>query len=404
MGPLPTLLFFNDFPPSNANGGTVLIRRLLNGYPHEKLVAVTKSQYAQDPVADQAWCRRHVVLPGIREKGRWGLSRLKGLMNWLLIPVIAVRGARVAREESVSVILSVAIGTYFLAAALTSAWKKIPLILIVHDDWVPVVAGIFHAPEWIFRYLTKLALRRASHVFVVSDGMQQMIKTLYGVDSEIQMPATESWDLDATHEDKPAGQIRVLYMGNGVSAQDSLELLMQVIREKTLTRYGLDNVELHLCMPRSTEPEPAIKNHGWVTESEAREHVAASDILFLPYGFTAEDKAVTLTSFPAKAADYLASGKAILVLGPEDSTIVRYAEKFHCAAVVTTLDKDALAEAIRRLAVGEEYRRELASNARQAFEANHNIRRHQERFQEVVRCVAAGNRNGVGPQTSGASS
>jgi glycosyltransferase involved in cell wall biosynthesis len=404
MGPLPTLLFFNDFPPSNENGGTVLIRRLLNGYPHEKLVAVTRSQYGKDRVADTAWCRRHVVLPSIREKGRWGLSRLKGVMNWLLIPVIAFRGARVAREEAASAILSVAIGTYFLAAALTSAWTKVPLILIVHDDWVPVVAGVFHAPQWIFRYLTKLALRRASHVFVISDGMQQMVKALYGIDSEIQMPATEPWDLDPVHEDKPTGQIRVLYMGNGVSAQDSLELLIQLIREKTLTRYGLENVELHLCMPRKTEPEPTIRNHGWVTESEARKHVAASDILFLPYGFTAEDKAVTLSSFPAKAADYLASGKAILVIGPEDSTIVRYAEKFRCAAVVTELNKEALAEAIHRLAVGGEYSRELVSNARKAFEANHNIRRHQERFQEVVRRVVAGHRNGVVTQASRASS
>ena len=291
MEPLPVVLFFNDFPPSNANGGTVLIRRLLSGYPREKLIAVTRSQFALDPVTntEKDWCRHHVVLPGIKEIGRWGLSRIKGLINWLLIPVIAIRVARLARKESVSAILSIAIGTYFLAAALTSAWTKIPLILIVHDDWVPIAAGAFHAPQWIFRYLTKLALRQASHVFVISVGMQQMIKTLYGVDSEVQMPATEPWDLppttpDVVPEAKRAGQLRILYMGNGVSAQDSLDLLLQLIRQKTLAGYGIDNVELHLCTPWKTEPEPNINNHGWVTEGEARKQIAASDILFLPYG------------------------------------------------------------------------------------------------------------------------
>ena len=77
------------------------------------------------------------------------------------------------------------------------------------------------------------------------------------------------------------------------------------------------------------------------------------------------------------------------MLGPEDSTIVQYAREFRCAEVVTELNREALAEAIRRLASGEQYRHDLASRAHQAFEANHNVRRHQERLKEVVRRVVA---------------
>jgi glycosyltransferase involved in cell wall biosynthesis len=179
-------------------------------------------------------------------------------------------------------------------------------------------------------------------------------------------------------------------MGNGVSAQDSLDLLIGIIRKETLKLYGLESIELHLCAPFSVDPDPNINQHGWVTESEARRQIAASDVLFLPYSFAGEDLPVTLASFPAKSADYLASGKAILVLAPRESTIVRYFEQMHCAELVTRLDKDALAQAICRLAAGEEYRRRIASNARLAWDANHNIVRQQERLCEVLRGLVAG--------------
>lgn len=233
------------------------------------------------------------------------------------------------------------------------------------------------------------ALRRASHIFVVSAGMQEMLKSRYGVDSELQMPAAEPWDVNPGPDSaRTPGQLRILYMGNGVSAQDSLDLLISLIRQETTKLTGLESVELHLCTPFTVDPHPNIKQHGWVTESEARRQIAASDVLFLPYSFAAEDRPVTLASFPAKSADYLASGKAILVLAPEESTIVQYLGRMRCAEFVTQLDREALVQALSRMAT-EEYRRRLASNAYSAWDSNHNIRRQQERFIEVAKDLAA---------------
>src|SRR5580700_4878659 len=87
--PPPVLLFFNDFPPSNSNGGTVLIRRLLDGYPAARLIGLT-SQQSQVALqksrkaslqASANWCAIHSVFPSIFETGRWGISRLKGILN-----------------------------------------------------------------------------------------------------------------------------------------------------------------------------------------------------------------------------------------------------------------------------------------------------------------------------------
>ncbi len=99
---------------------------------------------------------------------------------------------------------------------------------------------------------------------------------------------------------------------------------------------------------------------------------------------------VTLASFPAKSADYLASGKPILVLAPRESTVVQYLEPWHCAELVTEPDKDALGKALGRLASGEEYRRRLASSAQHLWDTKrHNIVRQQKRLIEVVRSLTA---------------
>lgn len=393
---LPTVLFFNHFPPAGTNGGTVLIRRLLSGFPREKLIGLTATLDGNTP--PEAWCREHVELRGLNEDRRWKiwkfngmLNRASGLINWLLLVPVAFRGSRLIRKYSVSAILSVAVGAYFIPAAVVARSMRIPWILIVHDDWPPIVCKAVSAPEWLVRKLYRFALRRADHVFAVSTGMQEMLRAKYGVESEVQLPGTDPWDLPSTAasdgEDRP---LRILYMGNGFAARDSLMLLIRLIREKA--KYGLERVELHLCTPWKVDSDPSIRQHGWVSESRSRELVAASDVLFLPYSFAPEEQGFTRTSFPAKTADYLASGKAILILGPKDSTICRSALDSGWAEPVMELSAEPVAAELRRLASDEDYRRRLALNAQRAFALNHDINRQRERVFEVLCRLARGSR------------
>jgi glycosyltransferase involved in cell wall biosynthesis len=391
MGPPPDILFLNDFPPSNQNGGTVLIRRLLSAYPAANLIALTDRRHNKRLDPNFKWCAHHFSFYSKNEKGRFGIARLQAVFNLSLVPWIAIYAVRIIRRKPVSAILSVVSGTYFLAAAMVSSWTRTPLVLIVHDDWVPIVASFLPLPRRFFHFLMGWALRKASHIFSVSDGMREMLRREYGVDSEVQLPATERLEPGAftASAEKPAGQLRILYMGNGVGAWESLMLLVDLVRTQNAKRRGLPDIELHLCAPFKVDPDPNIVQHGWVSEAEARRQVALADVLFLPYSFEDECRAITRASFPAKSADYLASGKAILVLGPEDSTVAVYARRWQCAEIVLEFNEGKLSEALARLAGSEDHRRELASNAQRAWEANHNIARQQERLFEVLGNLAA---------------
>jgi len=383
----PPILYLCDFPPSNRDGGSVLVDRLLAGYPPDNIVAFTSSRYRRPDSHSRPWSSHHTELPGIHGQGRWGIGRAKGLVNWLLIPPIALRAALQLRRRRASAILSVAHGTYFIAAALASALTSTPLILIVHDDWVADLQRSSYFLKYIARRLFAAVLRRASHVFAVSPPMQRLLRSEYGVDAELQMPCGEAATRPAAARNTADAMrhCRILYAGNGICAEDSLRILMELLQDDRLAEHGLRDWELHLYTPplQGAVP-PRVTWHGWVSQAELAQAVASADILFLPYSFLPAGKSIRTTSFPAKTADYLASGRPILIFAPPDSSLVEYAREFDFACVVTEPSKDALAAAIGLLCRSEEYRDRLAANALRTLAINHSARRQRQRLYDVL--------------------
>ena len=86
-----------------------------------------------------------------------------------------------------------------------------------------------------------------------------------------------------------------------------------------------------------TPVPPRVTWHGWVSQAELAQAMASADILFLPYSFLPAERSFRATSFPAKTADYLASGRPILIFSPPDSSIVEYAREFAFACIVPSL-------------------------------------------------------------------
>jgi len=390
--PPPSILYVCDLPPSNLDGGSVLVNRLLAEYPPENIVAFTSSLYRRPDMQTRRWCSHNTVLPGVRGQGRWGIGRVKGLANWLFIPLIALRAVLQLRRRRASAILSIAHGTYFIAAALTSALTSTRLILIVHDDWAAGLQRNSYVFKYVARRLFRAVLRRASHVFAISPPMQRLLSLDYGVDAELQMPCAEAAVRPGAGHDTedPLRRCRFLYAGNGVGGADCLDMLMELLQEQRLAEYGLEDWELHLYTPTLQGALPQrVSWHGWVSQAELAEAVSSADILFLPYSFLPLHKSFRTTSFPAKTADYLASGRPILIFSPPDSSIVEYAREFDFASVVTDPTKDALADAIGLLCQSKEYRDHLTANALRALSINHSARRQRQRLYDVLSDTAA---------------
>src|SRR5262245_21971254 len=87
---MPKLLFFADFPPSNLGGGTILISRLLEEYPNDRITVLTGSKYYKKSPQDGRLACKYVVFPVTSKTGRWGLGRLKVVVDYFAIPILCL--------------------------------------------------------------------------------------------------------------------------------------------------------------------------------------------------------------------------------------------------------------------------------------------------------------------------
>lgn len=392
----PNLLYCCDLPPSGSDGGMVLIDRILKEVPEDALTVLCSSSYVSRTRVSGGPTRPFIAFPTTNSTGRLGLGRIKNLINWLLLPAVGIYAAHLIRRKNARAVLTVSQEQFFLAAALAARLTGRPLVLFVHDDWAGHAERI-RKPLWrLHRPLFRLVARSAARVYAVSPFMQELLREECGVASELQMPANEfaaetaAPPPDATPDrDRP---VRIVYAGSGTNAMhDAREVLIRLVQSDPAV-YGFQRpLELHLFGKETQEHaerfgwvHPRVVLRGWATQEQLRTELRQADLLFLPFSFGAEERYATTRAFPSKTADYLAAERPILIFGPPDSTIVRYAREWGFAEVVDEDSPEALARGIARVVNDPHHAGELVRNACRVRAANHDIRTQRAEFRQAL--------------------
>jgi glycosyltransferase involved in cell wall biosynthesis len=148
--------------------------------------------------------------------------------------------------------------------------------------------------------------------------------------------------------------IRLLYTGSVYSAQaDALRNLLAAIRM-------IEGFELTIHTAQSAEQlaqmgldGPGLRVLPHLHHAEALAAQQAADILFLPLAFESNIPEVIRSSAPAKAAEYLASGRPVLVHAPPGAYVNRLfgpgKDQQGAGLVVDQPDPAALAAVLCRL-------------------------------------------------------
>jgi glycosyltransferase involved in cell wall biosynthesis len=244
-------------------------------------------------------------------------------------------------------------------------------------------------------------MRNAAHVYSVSLEMQRMIKVKFGVDSELQRPATESVPPPLK---KPArlqsnDSLRIVFAGAIIDAvEDSVRLLAEVIISGKLKEYGLESAKLDLytCLEEEQKrawgwDHPDLVINDWVSQDELANVLRRADILFLPFSFSPAARHAVETAFPSKTADYLASGRPILVFAPSYSSLAKYAGREGFAETVIDFSPDALARGIQKITLSDGRAEALVSRALQVFSEHHDIRQQRIQFTDMLNRIAGRN-------------
>ncbi len=204
---LPRLLYAGDVPVEASSGGALLIHRLLLAYPAERLRVLQSDLYGSHPPGR---------LPGVRYtdfpngRRRFLQTRLvKFYSAWLILTAPFRTGTLGQRlgDFQPEAVLTVAHGYGWLAAAAWAAKRRVPLHLIVHDDWLTFVSAPAWLRPWIARQFGRV-YRQAASRLCVSPAMAEEYERRFGVPGTVLYPGRgPEDDSDDTAKPPVAGAV-----------------------------------------------------------------------------------------------------------------------------------------------------------------------------------------------------
>jgi hypothetical protein len=326
---LPRLAYVADVNVQNYCHGSLQLYRLLSGFPPEKLFIVETTWNCSAPE------RR---LPGVayrHHRPKWSRlfhqSRLPGLA-----PLLAKLAMRRWREMErllaafrPEALLSVAQGYSWLALSELARQRKLPLHLILHDDWLrhPFFSkAVSQKLESVFAE----HYRRAASRLCVSASMEETYREAYGAPGTVLYP-TRSTDL-AVASEPPArlgGELKTLtvaFAGTMHSGQiapmRSMVEVLRTLKGRLLIFGPMTQAELE----RERLLGPHVEFRGMLLPNDLIEAVRQeADLLYAPVSFDEEWRGNSSTGFPSKLTDYTAAALPMLIHGPSWASAVKWA-------------------------------------------------------------------------------
>jgi hypothetical protein len=365
---LPRLLYIGDVPVESTVAGSALLYRLLQEYPVDRLCIVegniAKSQL-QNRLPDVDY---QTLSVGYERLLR---SRLVFLYTSYLFLTAKWRSRqlnKIIKTFKPEAILTVAHGLSWITAAELARKNKLPLHLIVHDEWTSFIAVLPPLKSLATEVFGNI-YRQANSRLCVSPYMKEFYKNQYGIEGDVLYPsrAKDIPVFEKPHDKSKKDSPLVFAYAGSIHSKAYAESLVAVA--SILEKLG-DNLVIYSQLNQLSIEQLGLNRPNIITRSlipsnkliyTLREE---ADVLFLPMSFEAEDRSNSEMSFPSKLTDYTAIGLPLLIWGPVYCSAVVWAKANpDVAEVIENQDIKYLSDSIKRLNKSLEYRCKLATNA-----------------------------------------
>jgi glycosyltransferase involved in cell wall biosynthesis len=357
----PNVLYVGCVPVERSYHGSLLLYRLFQTLPPERLHIV--EGYLGPSRTDRR-------LPNVRYQSlvkalpRLRTTRFAPFFDALLGRFAALDDWRLPKRIggfNPDVVVTVAHGFAWRAAAAYATRRRLPLHLIVHDDWPGIGARTDAGTKRLNADFARI-YRAAASRLCVSPAMAAAYTRRYGAEGTVLYPSRAP---DAVSPALPAVSERpftVAFAGT-INTPGYVAALLALAD-------ALGSIGGHLLIygpltkGRAHEIGLARDNvtvGGLIDPQALPEHlVANSDALFLPMSFAEADRSNMEISFPSKLADYTLLRMPILLYGPPGCSAAMWAVSNPGALLVVNIeDKQVLSAAVRRLALDPELRQSL---------------------------------------------
>lgn len=275
-----------------------------------------------------------------------------------------------------TVVMTVAQGDAFPAAARFAKRHGLPLVSFFHDWW-PYMTGI-HAP---FRRLAERRFRNlykgSQLALCVSEGMKSQLgdhpnaQVLYPIPAKISSPPLLP---------KLGHELKILYFGNLHEYGPMVAEALQEFKGHSHIRMEARGANPNWPDSFLLEMEQEELWHDFAPHDVLQSWIQSADAFLVPMVFDPSMRRRMETSFPSKMVEMCQMGKPIVVWGPEYCSAVQWARRWDCALCVSDPDPKTLVRELEKLAAKSEERRRLAECSRKAASGDFSPAEIQDKF------------------------
>lgn len=361
--------------PPSASGQAKVLERLLRGQPDTDYWFLSDNQSTFTQAPGEGFGKY------IKTAGRsFGLvkRRLPGFLDSLNSRLGAMRPIRERADEIVNLLSeappSVVIGCSgnpfdLPASALSAERLGARFLAYIFDD------NIYQWPAGPLRdharRFEKIWLPRAEAIICPNEVVAAEIKGRTGRDPVIiRNPVNDT--VVAASPVSPTiaadGPVRIVYTGSIYHAhRDAFENLLAAM-SLAPARYRL---EIYSHQPQGDLMDyglfgPSVRWNAYLSDTDIVRVQRAADMLFLPLAFKSTIQDVLMSSAPGKMAEYLLSGRPVLVHAPAGSFVSTFFSDHQAGYVVDQPFVSDVARALDILSTDLELAARLAGNAQTA--------------------------------------
>jgi glycosyltransferase involved in cell wall biosynthesis len=340
---LPRVLVVTDVAVELMAAGSTLLYRLLENYPKDNLCIVQTSPVNQSRAikAVKYFENKSRLATRLKKTRFYAVGSLIEFKNSLFIGKTEKEIIRNFRPEA---ILTVTFRFSWIKAYFLSRKYKLPLHLILHDD---ILTAERHGSlvNRLLRQGFKKVYRYATSRMCISPNMEAYYKQLFGIKGDILYPSRGINDTTRPVPERikqKKSSLHFCYAGSlhTTSFVTMLNQLAAVLYKENcrLTIFS-DADKAHLQKLEWLGKEHVTIN-GFVHPDDLKEFLyQQADVNIMLNSF--EDSVPFRYNFSSKMVDYSATGLPVLMWGPEESAVMKWAlQQQYPLALTTTKQED----------------------------------------------------------------
>ncbi len=227
----------------------------------------------------------------------------------------------------------------------------------------------------VYRFFQRVSLKslakKTSAFFAIATKTKQEADEFFGINCHLLTKPINT--LPAVNYGKVGDCIKILYTGNlYIGREYSLLKVVNAVKNHYKGRFFVDvytNSQMDAAYLAQIDPE-VCQIHDPIPQSEVLKKQKEADVLLFLEDIDGPDAKVARLSFSTKITDYLSSGRCIVAVGNPDTAPMQYFKENNAA--FTCGDEATIVEVLGQISKKPQVLANMAQNAANAGQANHN--------------------------------